>query len=227
MPFCANCGEKVEDNLKICKQCGKSLEKSENKRTLDKNFYVPIDFSEVREAIPVGEDVIYSCLFTVNTHGLTGPFKEKSRKFQSHVLFTKNGIAYQVPKTKTTVIMKSKYLPWYKIEDILLGYILFKEGTIMYNFMMEPNTNYESYEEYDMRIWRFFFEFVPLVINQKKERKVEVKKIEQRYNKMKRVLGEEECEFFRTIDNYEDFMKHKPLLKKAMSEVAPNWGQEI
>lgn len=227
MPFCTNCGEKFEDDQKVCAHCGKSLEMSEDKKNSEKNFYVPVDFSDVREAIPVGEDIIYSSLFSVFTHG-ADPFAVKSQQFQSHVLFTKKGIAYQEPKLH---LMKSNYLPWYKVNQITVATIMFKKGTkintTMYVYTMIPDTNYESLKDFDMRTWRFFFEFVPHVIDEKmKHRSTEgLKKLQKTYHKIKKVLGEEECEFLRTNNDYEEFEKHLPFLKKAMLEVTPKWAQ--
>jgi len=224
MPFCTNCGEKVEDGQKVCSHCGESFGEDENKKSSEISFAVPIDFSDVREAIPIGEDIINSSLFSVYTHGPAGLAYEKTQTFQSHVLFTKNGIAYQEPKGG---IMKSVYLPWYKIDQITVANILIKQGLKLYTFMMIPNTNYESLQDYDMRTWRFLFEFVPHVINEKKKNKytVGLKKLEKMYNKIKKVLGEEECEFFRTNVDYEEFKKHQPLLQKAMFEATPKWAQ--
>jgi hypothetical protein len=195
MPFCTQCGEKVEEGQKFCTHCGVSLEGDRNKKGLEKSFVVPIDYSKVREAIPIGEDIIYSCIFSVDYHGTAGLAGTTFQKFRSHVLFTKNGIAYQTPKRG---IMKSIYLPWYKIDRINVAAIVIKEGLKLYIFTMIPSKSFESLQDFNMRIWRFFFEFVPHVINEKKKHRntKNLTKLVKMYNKVKNVLGEEECEFF-------------------------------
>lgn len=226
MPFCTNCGEKVEDDQKVCMHCGKSLEKSDDKSKSEDAFYVPIDFSDVKEVIPIGEDIIYSSLFSVYTHGMSGPFHERSQTFQSHVLFTKKGIAYQEPKAG---LMKSSYIPWYKVTQLSVAIFGLRGGTKMYVFTMKQHPDYESDKDFEMRTWKFLFEFVPHVINEKKKKKATkgLKKFEKTYNTIKKVLGEEECEFFRTNSDYEEFKKHHPLLRNAMSEASPKWAQFI
>jgi hypothetical protein len=224
MPLCPNCGEKVEANVKFCTNCGESLKTDKIKSSSNKNFGVPLDYSEVREVIPVGEDIIHSSLFSVFTHGLAGPFHEMSQRFNSHVLFTTNGIAFQEPKHG---VMKSVYKPWYDVDGIRIGLMMIKEGTKMYAFTMIPDTNYETSNDFNMRTSRFFFEFLPHVINEKKMKRHKggLKKLEKTYNKFKKMLGEQECEFFRTNEDNEEYRKHLPLLNKAIEETTPKWAK--
>ena len=49
MPFCTNCGEKVEDDQTICSRCGEPLENEKDKKSSEKDFFVPIDFSDVEK----------------------------------------------------------------------------------------------------------------------------------------------------------------------------------
>jgi len=226
MQLCNNCGKQIEDGQKICNHCGTSLEINK-----DKKFFVPIDFSNVIEAIPAGEDIIYSSFCAGQKSGLdprTHAFQ--SEAFQSHVLFTKNGIAYQEPEAG---LMKSNYLPWYKVNNIAAGSFMIQKGSAMkkktFAYTMTPVTKYESPKEFKMRIPRFYFDFVPnILLEKKKHRSSEgLKKLEKSYNKVKKILGEKECEFFRTNVDYEEFQKHLPLLEKAMLESAPKWAQYL
>jgi len=218
LPFCSNCGEEIEENLKFCTTCLESLEKREDDNILDNNFHVPIDFSDVREAIPIGEDIIYSSLFSGTTHG-SSAFEIQTQKFQSHVLFTKNGIAYQVPKAG---LMVSSYIPWYQVDVINVGLFLFKKGLTVYDFTMIPNS-----PDFVMRTWKFYFEYLPYVINEKTKRGYGkgLKRLEKIYNNIKKELGEEEYEFIRNNNDYEEFVKHFPSLKKSILKVTPKWAR--
>jgi hypothetical protein len=226
MQLCNNCGEQIEDEQKICTHCGISLEFDK-----DKKVFIPIDYSDVREAIPEGEDIIYSSFCSAQKSGMnmrTQTFE--SETFQSHVLFTKNGIAYQEPEAG---LMKSNYLPWYKVNNIATGSFMIQKGSGMTKkivaYTMTPITKYESLKEFEMRSKRFYFDFVPHVLDEKKKHRSSegLKKLQKSYNKLKKILGEEECEFFKTNVNYEEFQKHLPLLEKAMLESAPKWAQYL
>ena len=48
-----------------------------------------------------------------------------------------------------------------------------------------------------------------------------LKKLQNRYHKIRKELGDEEYEFFRTNNDYEEFKKHHPLLKKAILANTP------
>ena len=224
MQLCNNCGEQIEDGLKICTHCGTSLEINK-----DKKIFIPIDYSDVREAIPEGEDIIYSSFCSVQKSGLDPHTHTlQSETFQSHVLFTKNGIAYQELEAG---LMKSNYLPWYEVNNIAAGSFMIQEGSGMkkktFAYTMTPVTKYESLQEFEMRTKRFYFDFVPHVLDEKKKHRSSegLKKLQKSYNKLKKILGEEECEFFKTNVNYEEFKKHLPLLEKAMLESMPKWAQ--
>ncbi|MFX1234140.1 MAG: zinc ribbon domain-containing protein [Promethearchaeota archaeon] len=218
MPFCTNCGNQIEGNLKFCPSCGESLEKTEIKGGVDDNFYVPIDFSEVREVIPIGEDIIYSALFSGLIQGPAGPVTQ-TQTFQSHILFTKNGIAFQEPKAH---LMASRYIPWYQVEVLNVGLFMFKKGLTIYTFTMMP-----TMEDYVMRTWKFYFEFLPYVINEKTKRGYTkgLNRLAKIYYKIKKELGEEEYEFIKDNNDYEEFKKHFPSLKEAVLRVTPKWAK--
>ena len=223
MQLCNNCGKQIEDGQKICNHCGTSMEINK-----DKKFFVPIDFSNVIEAIPEGEDIIYSSFCSVQKSGLDPHTHTlQSETFQSHVLFTINGIAYQEPAAGS---IKSNYLPWSEVSQIGIGMFMFKKGKgrkiKSYNYTMTPVTKYESLQDFEMRSRKFFFDFIPHLIDEKiKHRSKDLKKIQKMYNNLKTILGEEEFEFFRTNNDYEEFNKHLPSLEEAMIEAMPKWAQ--
>jgi hypothetical protein len=221
MTICSNCGEQVEDDQKICAHCGEALKISKSMK-----IFVPIDFSEVREALPQGEDIIYSTYCSAQM-GWVDRASYKTETFQSHVLLTKNGIAYQEP---TAGLIKSNYLPWPEVANLGIGMILFSKGKgtklKSYHYTMTPVSKYESLQDFEMRTSKFFFDFFPHLIEEKiKHRSKDLKKIQKLYDKLKTILGEEEFEFFRTNNDYEEFNKHLPLLEDAMVKAMPKWAQ--
>lgn len=197
-----------------------TLENNKNTDTSETNFYVPIDYSDVRDAIPVGEDIIYSTLFAVHSHGGEGIGFIKTQHYISHALFTKQGIAFQEPRGKT---LTPHYLPWYKVWMVVGNSILIKKGTTIYTYILNHHPDYESPQNFEMRQMKFYLEFAPLVIDEKKKNKYTkgLKRFEKGYNKIVSTLGEDKIEFIKTNKDYEEFLK----LKQESLKTLPKWQQ--
>ncbi|MFX1381577.1 MAG: hypothetical protein ACFFBP_03965 [Promethearchaeota archaeon] len=60
------------------------------------NIYVPIDYSNVKDVIPEGEDIKYSTLAKGWYMETFGP-KRKTTKWKTHILLTDKSIALQIP----------------------------------------------------------------------------------------------------------------------------------
>ncbi|MFW9930423.1 MAG: hypothetical protein ACFFD1_13595 [Candidatus Thorarchaeota archaeon] len=196
-------------------------------------LFVPIDFSDVANVIPKGEDIIYSSFCSGQWMGadlaLSSPGKlAVSGTFQSHVLFTKNGIAFKEP---ISGIMSSNYIQWYKVRNIGMGEFIFTKGSGMNKktliYAISPVSDYESLQDFEMRTKRFYFDFVPHLINEKVKHgsSKSLKRLQKSYNKLNKILGEEKCNFFRTNNNYEEFKKQAPLLEKAWLDSMPKWAR--
>ncbi|MFX1275511.1 MAG: hypothetical protein ACFFBP_06550 [Promethearchaeota archaeon] len=71
------------------------------------HIYVPIDASNVREAIPPGEDIVYSSYMKA-----TDSYYDKTITYNSHVLLTPNGFAWTCPGKKKKDPIQSKYHDW-------------------------------------------------------------------------------------------------------------------
>ncbi|MHA2288321.1 MAG: zinc ribbon domain-containing protein [Promethearchaeota archaeon] len=220
MPLCTNCGENIEENQQVCAKCGISLAGTEEKKP-SKRFFVPIDYSDVKAIIPVGEEIIYSAVFNVSHPAPNTPYPEQ---IKTHVLFTPKGIAYQLGAMK-----KNEYLPWNKLAFLFFGGMMVKKGLKVYNFAFHTNSKYETPEESEMRPWKFYFEFAPHLISEKKKagNSYNLKKIEKMFFKFVQVLGEEEIEFIRDNNDYEEFKKHSPRLKDASLKAVPKWLRPI
>jgi len=216
MPFCTNCGEKGEENQQVCAKCGITLTSTEATKPSIK-FLVPLNHSDVRTVIPGGDEIIYSAVFNVAyiNPAARSPYPEE---FLTHVLFTKRGIAYQAGALKV-----NEYLPWALLGQIYVGGMMVKKKMSFYNFMLHTDPTYETPEEFKMRPWKFYFEYGPHVISEKKrcDNTSNLKKMEKMYYKFVDVLGEEEIEFIRDNDDFEEFEKDYPQLREAMLKAVP------
>lgn len=216
MPFCTNCGKMAEQNQEVCTRCGLTLTNIEDTKPSIK-FLAPLDFSDVRSVIPEGEDVIYSVVYNIS---YINPASRSMypEELLSHVLFTKRGIAYQLGAIKNNV-----YTPWSQLFQISIAGMMVKRKRIIYNFMFHTNPEYETPEEYKMRPWKFYFEYGPHVINEKKRtgNNLNLKQIQKMWYKFVDVIGEEEIEFIKNNNDFEEFKKHFPAIKEAMLEAVP------
>ena len=160
MPYCQNCGDKIEENQEVCAKCGITLTNPKEEKLATK-FYVPINYSDVSAIIPEGEDIIYSAVFNVSfvDSKKNTPYPEE---FTTHVLFTEKGLAYQLGGIKA-----NQYLPLYKLNHFYPGTFLIRRKLTNFTFMVHRNAPQESPEEFKMRPWKFYFEFIPIIIEEK------------------------------------------------------------
>lgn len=161
-------------------------------------IYVPIDFSDIKNVIPPGEDIIYSTLCQ-GTHSQNLGTKTKTWKWISHCLMTKNGVAYTFPS-----LQKKKEPPqkiYSKWEDILAIASAGKFGvgftlSLITSYKLVRNENFETKEKFKERSKAFVAKFRPLVIKKQEEwleanrnnpevRKRDIKITEKSIRKMK------------------------------------------
>ena len=133
-------------------------------------IYVPIDSSDVKEVIPPGEDIIFSSL--AKAHGYSG---NSSVSWNTHVLFTSNGIAFKRPEDfgRKKSPMINIYAQWeaahsfmsvgkmgagFTIRGCTLGFVL--------------NKDVETKEKFQERTKEFIAKYRPYLI-EKKEKYVE------------------------------------------------------
>ena len=220
MSFCPNCGEMTEENQQVCVKCGITLTGTEGQKA-SKRFFVPINYSDVKTIIPKGDKIIYSAVFNVS-HPDPSRRSMFPVEFKTHVLLTERGMAFQLGSIK-----QNQYLPWNRLFQIFPGAMMVKIGRILYTFMFHTNPQYETPEEFEMRPWRFYFEFAAIAINEKKRTGItyNLKKIEKMWDKFEYLLGEEEIEFFRTNNDYNEFKKHMPKLQDALYKAAPKMAR--
>jgi acyl-CoA-binding protein len=63
--------------------------------------FIPIDYSNLKDVIPPGEDILYSTLCVAETvSGINTPLVKDYKKhtWKTHVLLTENGIAFTYPR---------------------------------------------------------------------------------------------------------------------------------
>ncbi|KKM02424.1 hypothetical protein LCGC14_1784560 [marine sediment metagenome] len=73
-------------------------------------IYVPIDFTNLSEVIPEGDDILYSTICRVEIIGIS--YKQK-RKHKSHVLITNSGFAITNSLRKSN--LELNFYPWNNI----------------------------------------------------------------------------------------------------------------
>jgi len=73
------------------------------------DIYVPIDYSDIKNKIPPGEDIIYSTLCKGQTSQNLGT-KTKRWTWISHVLMTPNGLVYTFPDVRKKKHLHYKFM---------------------------------------------------------------------------------------------------------------------
>lgn len=122
------------------------------------NIYVPIDYSEVANEIPEGEDILYSTLCHTTERGGSGPTRYK-KNYTSHVVLTTNGIAFEVKRKLSK--SRNNYISY--IEDGFQARIkpnnkFWAAGPtgILYSFQLKHSKDFESKQQFRERSQVFF-----------------------------------------------------------------------
>lgn len=145
------------------------------------NIYVPIDFSNAKDRIPPGENIVYSTLCQV-----TSGSAAYTTKYLSHVLMTEKALVYSQPVSKKLPLLYH-YVPWNKIRGI--SKTRFQRGQIYFKLVFDGT--YETKEGFKQRCKEFKSIIKPLKeagtqywltnFPTKKERKAELKRIHDEY----------------------------------------------
>ncbi len=135
------------------------------------DIYVPIDYSDVKSAIPPGEDIIYSTLCKVEASSGTFVTGGSISRWLSHVLMTPTGVAYTIPTKKNKPPLHI-YGTW--AEDIRFIFEPRKK-TCRFNtriltlFNLIRDENFESEEVFYKRIREFPAKIRPILMERKAE----------------------------------------------------------
>ena len=122
------------------------------------NIIIPIDSSNAREAIPPGEEIIYS---TVGG----GIFKTFSgfQTFTTHILMTPNGFAFTDPRySRKGEPVHAEYRTWTDIKKISKDRIILPHGNYL---KIGHFVNVEPEDSYKYRIGLFPSFILPYIIN--------------------------------------------------------------
>jgi len=135
------------------------------------DIYVPIDYSDIKNKIPPGEDIIYSTLCKGQTSQNLGT-KTKRWTWISHVLMTPNGLVYTFPDVRKKKAPPLQiYDTWENIKSIVsvgkfgTGFVL-SRGT---DFKLVRGEDFETKEKFKERSKEFIAQFRPLLIKKKEE----------------------------------------------------------
>ena len=148
---CQKCGQIIKDESSFCVYCGAKVESGN-----EAEIYVPIDYTDLLDFIPEGEDILYSTLCRVETYEIN-----KTIKWNAHVLITTAGIAYTRP-TKTEFLKEHSL--WVNVSIIMRfgkKKRFYLQGKI-FDLIRDPN--FESLEGFNERKERFIPRFRPILI---------------------------------------------------------------
>lgn len=136
-------------------------------------IYVPITFSNLREVIPSGVDILYSTLCKGRAEELLGN-KKRIYTWTSHVLITTTGIAFTLPVN----VSHSKwariggetpsglhFYKWHRISLTSNGFFacaIKGEVRLSCTFILAREVNFESQEIYNARVAQFLTKFSSL-----------------------------------------------------------------
>ena len=134
------------------------------------NFYVPIDYSNLKEVIPEGEDIVYSSLVTIKGSSYSGRGMSTT-SYTSHLLMTTGGIAFTIPKKfKTPELV---YKPWdfVNTRETRIGKISLSSTNTIH---LTRDKNLESNESFKKRKKDFGVTILPVVVNYYKKKYEEI-----------------------------------------------------
>ncbi|MFO7797273.1 MAG: hypothetical protein R6W84_14100 [Promethearchaeia archaeon] len=169
------------------------------------NFLVPIDTSNVRKVIPVGQDITHSIYMNIvfnNYHGT-------AYNHITHVLVTSQGLAWT--KTDWKKNEELVFTPWNEAELIKPGIIYLIPGFIAF-----PLGDKVDPKETDVKYaWNFYFETIKNAIAYFQE---EVDKLpEKSESKQIRTKRAKLSKFVRTYKKKSEAMRKKAIKKGYIS----------
>lgn len=110
------------------------------------NIYVPIDFTNLSEVIPEGDDILYSTICRVEVVGLA--LKPK-RKHKAHVLITDSGYAITNSLRKSN--LELNFYPWSERNFWKKRYFRKKFAILHYRTGTKKNVKYHSIQDLKIR----------------------------------------------------------------------------
>jgi len=149
------------------------------------DIYVPLDYSELKSVIPPGEDILLSslCKTTISSFGTT-------TKYTSHVLLTPKHFAYTKPVKKKPAELI--LIPLYNVWMFAPGAVIISKMPV-WSFRFANDPNFETKVNFKERSKKFGYNFLPYLIDAKKDRITEMEANPEEYkekkiSKMKRQL---------------------------------------
>jgi len=120
------------------------------------DIYVPVDFSPVKQVIPQDEEIIYStaCIAKFSTGSST-------KTFSSHLLITREGVAFTIPKRKQVV---GSYVPWHEIFSVRSSKLCLTSLNILNLTNVKA---YETKKKFKHRALEFPIKIAPLFLEKK------------------------------------------------------------
>lgn len=134
------------------------------------NFYVPIDYSNLSEIIPEGEDIVYSSLVTIKGSSYSGSGMSTS-SYISHILMTTGGIAFTIPRKRKNPELVYKAWDFVNTRETRIGKISLSSTNTIH---LTRDKNLESNESFKKRKKDFGVTILPVVVNYYKKKYEEI-----------------------------------------------------
>ena len=173
--FCANCGTQVQFIALHCPNCGAFI-------TTASKIHInwPVRSSNLMEVIPIKDEIIYSGLFNIKSfHRVPkfapGKYKTVSMQYDSHVIMTPLGLAFELYVPQSDHKTTNAYLSFVRISkwDNEIFEIPYS-SKVKLRFRLKHETNYESKEEFNKHMLEFKPLILPHILLQKRIRLGEV-----------------------------------------------------
>ncbi len=147
---------------------------SEKKMTENEpEIYVPLESTNLRQAIPSGDKILYSTMCSAQIMGqlsFTGTkYTQSVSHFQSHVILTTGGVAFTIPGEKDVDL---QYFPWHEVTNLYYHpNFPDKKGFELkrINFFLERSGSTETEEKFRERLKGFIDRFRPIILKEKQK----------------------------------------------------------
>ena len=132
------------------------------------DFFVSIEFTDLQYILPPGEQIIYSTFCQCNTSKTTYN-KTKFLKWNTHVLFSNNYVAYNQPDSfKKNPKYQQKYDRLEEVQGMIsMGGARFTLSRGLMGFKLLRDKNLETKEQFTERSREFILKFSLFIIEKK------------------------------------------------------------
>ncbi len=124
---------------------------------MEPKIVVPVNFSPVGEAIPAGQNVVYSCIAKYNIpKAVSGGIVAAAMMYSLHVVMTDKGFVWNNKKNGP------QYVPWESVKDIMKAEITMSDLSRL--VMVYDKASNEDKKLAKLRLKSFAYDILPYAI---------------------------------------------------------------